>query len=298
VALPGLAVVVGVAAYLSGNVGNGAASPRADTIRIGSKNFTEQFILAELMAQLIETHTDLSVERRFNLGGTMICHGALAAGEIDLYPEYTGTGLMAILDRDLLTDPDRVFEVVRGEYRERFDLEWLKPFGFNNTYAATVRSDAASERKWGTISDLAPHCDSLRAGVTSEFAERPDGYPGLCEAYGLTFESTLDFEPALMYQAVAAGEVDVIFAFATDGRIAAYDLQPLVDDKRFFPPYHAAPVVREEVLAAHPDLETVLNRLADKLDDGTMQRLNYEVDEKKRRPSRVAYEFLKSNAMI
>ncbi len=270
----------------------------ADPIRIGSKEFTEQFILGELMAQLIEGRTDLPVERRFGLGGTMICHGALAKGEIDLYAEYTGTGYQAILHRSGLSDPDEILRVVRKEYRERFQAEWLGPFGFNNTYAITARQADAETNNWRTISDLAGVAADLTAGFTSEFQERADGYPGLRKTYGFHFGETRDLGPSLMYEALARKQVDVICAFATDGRIAAYNLDPLIDDRHFFPPYHAAPVVRMKVLRAHPEIRTALAPLGGLLDDATMQRLNYEVDEKKRAPAEVAREFLAAHHLI
>lgn len=250
------------------------------------------------MAQLIEARTDLRVERRFNLGGTMICHGALMSGGIDLYAEYTGTALTAILKQPVIADPAGAYDKVAREYRQRFAAEWLRPFGFNNTYAITVRESNATSRGLQTISDLTAIAGRLRAGFTAEFSERPDGYPGLRRAYGLEFGEVRDLDPAIMYQAIANQEVDVICAFATDGRIAAFDLQPLRDDRGFFPPYQAAPVIRSEVLQAHPELREVLGLLAGRLDDATMQELNFEVDEKKRRPADVAREFLARQGLL
>jgi len=270
---------------------SGCASKK-DSIRIGSKNFTEQFILGEIMAQLLEAKTNLEVERKFNLGGTMICHGTLTKGEIDIYPEYTGTGLTAILKKDVIFDPDEAYKVVSEEYPQEFSAKWLKPFGFNNTYAITVRKAEAEINSWKSISDLAAEVESLKAGFTAEFMERPDGYPGLSKAYGLSFDSVRDMDPGLMYQAIAQKEVDVICAFLTDARIPAYELLPLNDDKGFFPPYYAAPVIRTFILEAHPELEEILNLLAGKLDDDTMRGLNYKVDEKGREPGDVAKDFL------
>ncbi len=270
----------------------------AGTIRIGSKNFTEQFVLGELMAQMIEHKTNLRVERQFNLGGTMICHGALKSGEIDIYPEYTGTGLTAILDREPVSEAGKALDIVRKAYREKWDLEWLNPFGFNNTYAITVREQDAKEHGWKTIADLASVANKLRAGFTAEFAERPDGYPGLKDAYGFSFGDVKDLDPALMYEAIANNEVDVICAFATDGRIEAYGLQPLEDNKGFFPPYEAAPVVQTRTLQQFPALREALAPLTGLFTDATMQQLNYQVDEEKRNPSEVAKEFLRSKDLI
>ena len=188
--------------------------------------------------------------------------------------------------------------MVDREYRQRFSAEWLRPFGFNNTYAITIRRFDATSRDLRTISELIPVAASLRAGFSAEFSERPDGYPGLRSAYGLRFGDVRDLDPALMYQAIASGEVDVIAAFATDGRIEAFDLQPLEDDRSFFPPYQAAPVIRTETLQAHPELARVLGLLAGVIDDATMQRLNYAVDEEKRSPAEVAQELLERLGLL
>ena len=302
-AMPVALIVAGCVAYFSTGTSSsnpvwGPAAGEEQTVRIGTKNFTEQLILGELMAQLIEARTDLRIERRFNLGGTMICHGALKSGEIDLYAEYTGTALTAILKQSVITDPDRAHVTVAREYRRRFVADWLRPFGFNNTYAITVRKSDATSHNLRTISDLIAISGTLRAGFTAEFSERPDGYPGLRRTYGLQFREVRDLDPALMYQAIANREVDVISAFATDGRLAAFELQPLRDDRGFFPPYQAAPVIRTEVLQRHPELREVLEQLAGRLDDAAMQRLNFEVDGKKRLPSDVAREFLGSHNLL
>lgn len=250
------------------------------------------------MAQLIENRTSLNVERRFNLGGTMICHGALKNGEIDLYPEYTGTGLTAILKEPVISDPASALRHVRETYRKQFGIEWLKPFGFNNTYAITVRKDQAGTHGWNNISDLIKDQRRIRAGFTAEFSERPDGYPGLSSAYGLRFKAVRDLEPSMMYKAMAGGEVDVICAFATDGRIESYQLKPLNDDRNFFPPYHAVPVVRGKCLEENIELGEALSSLGGVLDDETMQRLNFEVDGKGLTPAAAAKAFLKSRGMI
>ena len=302
-AMPVALIISGCFTYFStsissSNQARGPSAPDGRTVRIGTKNFTEQLILGELMAQLIEARTDLRVERRFNLGGTMICHGALKSGGIDLYAEYTGTALTAILKQPVIAAPDQALEMVTREYRQQFAADWLRPFGFNNTYAITVRKSDASSRNLRTISDLIAISGTLRAGFTAEFSERSDGYPGLSRAYELQFREVRDLDPALMYQAIANLEVDVICAFATDGRIAALDLQPLQDDRGFFPPYQAAPVIRIEVLETHPELRQVLNLLAGILDNATMQRLNFEVDEKKHCPNDVAREFLEGHGLI
>lgn len=269
----------------------------APVIRIGAKNFTEQLILGEIMAQLIENQTDLRVERKFDLGGTMICHGALVQGEIDLYAEYTGTALTTVLKAAVRSDPAETYQRVATEYAQRFGLKWLRPFGFNNTYALALRAADAQRWQVRTISELKPRAGALRAGWTSEFSERPDGYPGLRESYGLQFGSVRDLDTALMYDAIRRGEVDVICAFATDGRIAAYHLQLLEDDRHFFPPYFAAPVIREVTLAQHPELEPVLTLLANRISSETMRQLNAQVDQEKRPPAEVAREFLREQIL-
>ena len=268
------------------------ADTRGKTITIGSKNFTEQLLIGEIMAQMIEEETDLEVARKFNLGGTMICHNALLNGGIDLYAEYTGTALTAILKKDTVSDPEKAYRTVAEAYGEKYKCRWLNPFGFNNTYAITVRSDFARKHNLTNISDLAAIAGDLTAGFTAEFMEREDGYPGLKEAYEIKFKTTKDMEPSLMYRAIDGKDVDVICAFATDGRIAAYDLKMLRDDKMFFPPYYAAPVIRMDLLEKHPQISSVLQPLAGLLNDKTMQELNLEVDAGKKEPAAVAREFL------
>jgi osmoprotectant transport system substrate-binding protein/osmoprotectant transport system permease protein len=304
VALPVIILVVGAMAFwstatdsarrISPQAGQGAS----DTVRIGAKNFTEGLLLGEMIAQLLEARTDLKVERRFGLGGTMIAHNALREGAIDLYVEYTGTALTAILRAPSMNDPDAVYDKVRAAYADTFNLVWLKPFRINNSYALAVRQVVARERGWSTISDLARAATDLRAGFTPEFSQRPDGYPGLAAAYDLKFGRVYDLEAALMYRALSEGEVDVISAYATDGRIEALQLVLLADDRHFFPPYFAAPVVRADVLARHPEIRTVIAPLSDILDDEVMRALNWSVDGEKKNPRAVATEFLQAKGML
>ena len=300
--MPVLLVIAGILAYFSNPYAQSRRISADDlnvrTVVIGTKNFTEQLILGELMAQMIEARTSLKVERRFNLGGTMICHGALLTGEIDLYAEYTGTGLTAILKEPVIADPEASLRHVRNVYAERFKISWLKPFGFNNTYAITVRKDQAKTHGWNKISDLKKNQKGIRAGFTAEFAERADGYPGLSRAYNLRFNEIKDLEPSMMYKAIAGGEVDVICAFATDGRIASYQLKPLDDDRKFFPPYQAVPIIRGRCLQENAELGDVLSSLGDVLDNDAMQRLNFEVDGEGLSPAEVARAFLKSSGLI
>jgi osmoprotectant transport system permease protein len=266
----------------------GAAGAQPAPVRVGAKNFTEQEILGEVVVQLIERRTEFAVERRFGLGGTDICHAALRSGAIDIYVEYTGTALLTVLRSEAPRAPDVAWRRAASAYRERFDLEWLPPIGFSNTYAICVRAGDAEDNGWATVSDLAADAGRLHAGFTSEFIERPDGLPGMRAAYGLSFGSVSDLEPGLMYRALAEGQVDVICAFSTDGRIAEYGLVTLEDDRRFFPPYDAAPVARAELLERRPSVRDALASLAGTIDDDTMRRMNHSVDVLGRSPASVA----------
>ena len=292
---PALLLAIGVIAFATG--GTPIRSDSA-TVRISSKNFTEQLILAEMMAQLIEAHTDLNVERRAGLGGTMIVHEALVRGEIDIYAEYSGTALTVILSQPVISDPDAAFEFVREAYEAEYDLLWLSPFGFTNTHAVCLRRAHADANGWERISDLTQD-DPLRAGFGPEFAERADGLPGLLRAYpGLNIASIQDVDPSIMYSAVATGEVDVIAAFSTDGRIQAFDLVVLEDDRGYFPPYYPSPVVRQELIDAHPEVARALERLGGTISNDTMRNMNYRVDEGGETPAAVAREFLDQNGLL
>jgi glycine betaine/choline ABC-type transport system substrate-binding protein len=277
-----------------------AACRRADpaAITVGAKNFTEQLILGEILAQAIEGATGSKVHRRLNLGGTMICHTALLRGDIDVYVEYTGTALTAILKQPAVTDPQLAYSTVRDAYAQRFDCVWLPPLGFDNTYAIAVRKDFARKHSLRSVSDLHKLAGEMSAGFTSEFSVREDGYPGLAAAYGFRFRQTRDLDPSLMYQALAKGDVDAICAFATDGRLVAYNLRVLADDKAFFPPYQAAPVARRDLLERHPAAAGVLARLEGLIDEEAMRELNRLVDEEKRDPALVARDFLRGRGLV
>jgi len=285
-----LTVPTGAGRSVAGENGQGV-------VRIGSKNFTEQFILGELMAQTIENRTGLSVERIFNLGGTVICHEALEKGEIDIYPEYSGTSLAVVfgMESEESWDDQDVYRHVKSLYEKQYGCTTIGPFGFNNTYRLTVSGTIAQKNGWKTVGDIRDAAPNLTAGFTSEFIERSDGMKGLLEAYGLKFREIRDMSPELMYAAVAKGDVDVICAFSTDGRIAAFDLKTLDDDLHYFPPYEAMPVVRMDLLRAYPDVENVLRELTSIIDDDVMRTLNYRVDVEKRSPRSVAESFLREN---
>jgi osmoprotectant transport system substrate-binding protein len=244
---------------------------------VGSKAFTESIILAEIIAQWLE-QSGVTVERHFNLGATNISFEAIRSGAVDLYPEYTGTGLMAILQEEPTADRTAVLERVRGEFERQFDITWLDPMGFNNTYALAMPEELAKRRNVTRISDLLDHTD-LRVGFDSEFLARGDGWPGLSGKYDLRFrESPISMEAGLTYQAAASRQVDLISAYSTDGRIETQNLRVLDDDRGFFPPYEAAIMVRREALARRPALLAALRALSGVIDDEEMRRMNAEID--------------------
>lgn len=272
-----------------------ACSKQQQRIVVGSKNFSEQLILGEILAQLIETTLNLPVERKLNLGGSFICHKALLDGDIDLYPEYTGTAFTGILKRDPITDAKEVYRQVKETYREKFKLEWTEPFGFNNTFAIIIRGQVARELGLKTISQAAKYTPHWKPGFGYEFMERKDGYPGLAARYGLKFAtSPLVMDLSLSYRAVAEKQVDLISGNSTDGLIDKLDLFVLEDDKHFFPPYHAAPVVRAEIFKNHPELRDAFRRLENTITDEKMRKMNYQVDGERKSAKEVAAQFLKT----
>jgi len=267
-------------------------------IVVASKDFTEQFILGEMYAQLLE-QAGFAVERKLNLGGTPVAHQSLLDGQIDLYPEYTGTGLLTVLRLGVMSDPQAVYNVVKDGYAEQFSLVWLDPAPMNNTQALAMTRARAAELGITTFSDMVANADQLVLIGPPEFAEREDGLPGLRAVYGeFQFRNFLTVDPGLRYQALQSGEADVVVAFGTDGELAAFDLLSLIDDQGLYPPYQVAPVVRQAALDANPELAEVLNRLAPLLTDATMQRLNNEVSGNGREPADVAREFLTAQGLL
>jgi osmoprotectant transport system permease protein len=266
-----------------------AAPPRP--VIVASKPFGESYILAEMFAQLLEAR-GIAVDRRPGLGATEIAFGALRTGAIDVYPEYTGTGLLAILRDTSQRDSREVYERVTREFRRRWQVRWLPPLGFENTYAIAVRRETAGRYDLATLSDLARVGPRLRAGLTADFIGRPDGLPGLARAYGLRFMEVRALLPAVKYQALAAGEVDVIDGYSTDGLIARYDLVVLEDDRRFFPPYEAAALVSGAAAERRPDAVAALTELSGRLDVGTMRGLNRRLEVDGQPVERVAAEAL------
>jgi osmoprotectant transport system permease protein len=274
-------------------IASGAVSARSGgDIVVGSKNFTEQLVLGEIVAQAIERETGLTVDRRLNLGGTLICDQALLTGDVDVYVEYTGTSLTAIFNQPIASDAAAVYETVRELYA-RSGRTLLPPLGFNNTYAILVRGRDGRERGLKTIEDLARIAPQWRAGFGYEFLGRPDGFPGLAKMYGLRFrEQPTVMDLSLSYRALASGQVDVIAGDATAGLIKGLDLYHLEDNRHYFPPYDAAPVARAETLLRYPAVRRALEKLAGRITADEMRAMNYAADVERREPSEVARAFL------
>lgn len=265
---------------------------------VGCKNFTEQIILGELIAQQIENKTHLPVERRFYLGGSYIAHQGILAGRIDIYPEYTGTALTAILKEQPSSDRKAVYDRVKSEYERRFHLTLGPPLGFNDTFAIEIRGEDARRLHLQTLSQAANYTPQWRPGFGYEFMERRDGYKGLVATYGLRFAaSPRIMDLGLLTRALKDHQVDLIAGNMTDGLIPALDLFVLEDDKRYFPPYEAVPVVREQTLEEHPEIRQALADLSGKISDAEMRQLNYEVDGKKRDVKQVVAEFLRRKGL-
>lgn len=270
----------------------------SETITVASKDFTEQFIIGEMYALLLED-AGYTVERKMNLGGTPVAHQALLDGEIDVYPEYTGTGLLTVLKHDVMSDPKAVFDVVKNDYAEQFNLAWLDPAPMNNTQALAMKKTRAAELGISTFSQLVAQADQLVLIGPPEFAEREDGIPGMKRVYGdFDFAEFMAVDPGLRYPAILNDEADVVVAFGTDGEIAAYDLVGLQDDKGLYPPYQVAPVIRQEVLDGDAEVANALNKVAPLLTNETMQSLNNEVSGNGREPADVAKEFLVAQGLI
>lgn len=264
----------------------------ADTIVVGSKNFMESRLLAEMFAQLIETRTKLTVKRRLGLAGTQVCFEALKTGGIDLYPEYTGTGLVTLLGESPMSDRVAVLNRVRAEFLHRWNIWWLAPLGFDNSYALALRRDRAQALNLHTISDLVHFAPTLKAGFGYEFIERPDGLPGLQQEYGLQFKAVVGMQQTLKYQATANGDVDLLDVYTTDGRLSVYDFLVLEDDRHFFPPYDATALVRGETLERYPELASVLSLLTNALTPERMRIWNLRVQEQGQPVPQVAREML------
>jgi osmoprotectant transport system substrate-binding protein len=276
-----------------------SCSSRSDRIVVGSKNFTESYLLGEIIAQQIEAHTKLKVERRFYLAGTYICQQAMLSGRIDVYPEYTGTALTAILKQPAGKESADVYQRVKSEEERRFGLTLEPSFGFNNTFAMEIRGADARRLNLKNLSQAAAFAPQWRAGFGYEFMERPDGFKGLAATYGLHFaEAPRVMDLGLLTRALQNHQIDMAAGNATDGLIPALDLFVLEDDRHYFPPYDAVPVVREQTLQQHPELQPALAALAGKISDDEMRRLNYAVDGQHRDARDVAREFLRRSGLV
>ncbi|MCF7944108.1 MAG: glycine/betaine ABC transporter substrate-binding protein [Spirochaetia bacterium] len=266
---------------------------------VASKPHAEQYILAEMLTLIIEDRTDISVEKQLGIGGgTANIQPGMESGEIDIYPEYTGTGWLFVLKEELVKNPDDLYRQVKEGYADEYDIIWLDRYGFNNTYAMAVDPDIAEKYQLETYSDLAEVSDQLVFGGEYDFYEREDGLPGLIDVYGFNFKDTKEIDIGLKYEAIGSGQVDVINAFSTDGLIKEYDLKVLDDDKYFFPSYQAATLIRGETLEEYPELEAVLNVMNGLISDNEMIELNYKVEKENEDPAATAREFLISKKIL
>lgn len=287
-----LLVVIFVVTGLSQRVTN------KNVITIGSKDFTEQEVISNIISELIEEKTDISVNRKLALGGTQVAFSALKSGEIDMYVDYTGTAYGDTLKHPPISDVDEVYNTVKKEYKEKFNIEVLKQMGFNNTYTLAVKKDTAEKYNLKSVSDLAKVGNELTAATSLEFLNRDDGIKGLTKKYNFDFKDTIGIDGSPKYTALMNNESDVVDAFSTDGLLKKFDLTVLEDDKNFFPPYYAVPLVKSEVLEKYPEIVPIIEEVGDLIDNDVMSDLNYQVDELKKDPKDVAIEFLKANSLI
>ncbi len=269
-----------------------------NTVNIASKNFTEQFILANIMADLIRNKTHLRVNLKLNLGATDIIQQALLEGSVDMYPEYTGTAYMTVLHQQKLLSAKATYHFVKRTYEEKFNLIWLKPLGFNNSQTLAVTSNFAQQHRLKTLSDLSTIAPRLTVAGPAEFLKRPDAFPRFAQIYGLKFKEILQMQPDLLFRAINNNTVDVIEVFTTDARILSYKLKALTDDKHAFPSYDAAIVIRAATLKKHPNIQAALTPMHNLLNNHTMQMLNYKVSVLKQSPAKVAHDFLMQRGLL
>ena len=272
------------------------ASQAQQAVRVGSKNFTEQFVLGEIYAQALEA-AGIKTEKKLNLGGTLIAQKAMEEKQIDFYPEYTGTMLLAVLKAEPMSDPKAVYDKVKEAYA-KMGFVLLNQSNLNNGYSMVVRPETAQKYKLETLSDLAKVAKELKIGAGPEFRDRKDGLPGLKAKYDLVFGEDLQMAIGLRYQALKNDQIQVINGYSTDGMISAMKLKRLRDDKNLWPPYFVVPVIRREVLDANPKIGEVLNRVRALLDEASMAKMNYQVDGEKEEPKDVAHEFLKTKGLV
>ncbi|NBJ69501.1 MULTISPECIES: osmoprotectant ABC transporter substrate-binding protein [Clostridia] len=292
-----LVIITTILLLLSGCSLPGLSGSSKETIKIGTLNNSESMTIGYIIKQLIEHKTDYHAEIIGNMGSSIVQHQALEQGEVDITgTRYTGTDLPGTLQMDLVTDTDKALKIVQREFEERFDQTWFDPYGFENSYAFTVTNKLAEEKNLQKVSDIEPYAADLRLGVDNAWLNREgDGYQGFIDTYGFEFGKAYPMQIGLVYQAVASGNMDVVLAYTTDGRIEAFDLVSLEDDKNFFPPYDASPVARNDILKSHPEVKDILESLAGKIDEKTMRYMNYEADVKMKEPYIVAKEFLEEH---
>ena len=271
-------------------------SQAQQVVRVGSKNFTEQFVLAEIYAQALEA-AGIKTEKKLNLGGTLIAQKAMEEKQIDFYPEYTGTMLLAVLKAEPMTDPKAVYDKVKEAYA-KMGFVLLNQSNLNNGYSMVVRPETAQKYKLETLSDLTKVAKELKIGAGPEFRDRKDGLPGLKDKYGMVFGEDLQMAIGLRYQALKSDQVQVVNGYSTDGMISALKLKRLRDDKSLWPPYFVVPVIRREALEANPKVGEVLNRVSALLDETTMAQMNLQVDGDKLEPRDVARDFLKTKGLV
>jgi osmoprotectant transport system substrate-binding protein len=279
---------------------SGGGKTESGKIIISGKKFTEQVILTHILAEYLKANTELEIEVKEALGGVFVLQEAMKKGDIDMYVEYTGTGYLNVLKNEYAPSqgPDEIYEATKKGYQEQFNVTWLEPLGFNNTYALALRADLAKELGIKTYAELAGKASELSFGADAEFFERSDGYDALAKAYDFHFGDKKNIDPDLQYTAAKEGEIDIITAFSTDARITQYGLTLLEDEKNFFPPYFAVPIIRKEILEANPGLDEKMNHLAGILSDDKMRELNGQVNIEKKEPKEVAIEFLKNEGLI
>lgn len=277
----------------------GCSQGEQKNIVIASKPMTEQFILSEMMTALIEDRTEIIVEQKQGIGGgTSNIHPAMINGEIDIYPEYTGTGWLFVLKEEAINDPDEIYKSVKDKYASEYKIHWTGKYGFNDTFGIAMKKELADSMGIKTYSDLAAKSGELTFGAEYDFFEREDGMPGLTEVYGFDFKKTAELDIGLKYQAIGSDEVDVINVFSTDGRLEQEGLVVLADDKYFFPDYHAATLVRQETLDKYPELNDVLELLTNQISNEEMIYMNYLVEVEKKDPEQVAKDFLKDKGLL
>lgn len=285
-----------VAVFAVTGVSRGASNKK--TITIGGKDFTEQEILGNILSELIESKTDISVDRKFALGGTQVVFSALKSSEIDMWVDYSGTAYGDILKYPPISDVEEVYNTVKKDFKEQFNIEVLKQMRFNNTYTLAVKKETAEKYNLESISDLAKVADKLTATTTLEFLNRQDGIIGLTKKYNFEFKDAIGIDGSPKYTALMNNESDVVDAFSTDGLLKKYDLKVLKDDKQFFPPYYAIPLVRSEVIEKYPEIVPIIEEVGDLLTDDIMSELNYQVDQLRKDPKDVAVEFLKEKGLL